>query len=113
MFFVVIGAMGNITTVMKFGPSLFIHTAVQIIVHFTVSVAIGKLLKIPFREICLASNANVGGPTTAAAMASSKRWNSLVLPALLTGVFGYAIATGVGLVVASGLQWLLSRGLTL
>ena len=46
-----------------------------------------------------ASNANVGGPTTAAAMASSKRWKSLVLPALLTGVFGYTIATFVGLIV--------------
>ena len=77
MFFVVIGAMGNISIVLKFGPSLFIHTAVQIIAHFIISVGLGKLFKVPFREIALASNANVGGPTTAAAMASSKRWNSL------------------------------------
>jgi hypothetical protein len=33
-------------------------------------------------------------------MATSKRWKVLVLPALLTGVFGYAIATGVGLLLA-------------
>jgi uncharacterized membrane protein len=69
-------------------------------VHFAFSIGIGKMLKIPFREIVLASNANVGGPTTAAGMASSKRWKDLVLPALLTGVFGYAIATAVGLLVA-------------
>jgi uncharacterized membrane protein len=67
--------------------------------HFVFSIGVGKLLKIPFREIVLASNANVGGPTTAAAMASNKRWKDLVFPALLTGVFGYVIATGVGLLV--------------
>lgn len=111
MFFAVIGAMGNIATVMRFGPSLFIHTAVQIAVHFAVSVGIGKIFNIPFKEIVLASNANVGGPTTAAAMAASKRWNSLILPALLTGVFGYAIATGIGLVVANGLTWCIAKGL--
>lgn len=45
----------------------------------------------------MASNANVGGPTTAAAMAGSKRWKSLVLPGVLTGIFGYATATFLGL----------------
>jgi uncharacterized membrane protein len=48
----------------------------------------------------LASNANVGGPTTAAAMASNKKWKELVLPALLTGIFGYAIATGLGVLIS-------------
>lgn len=92
--------MGHIPTVLKTAPVLFLHSAVQIIIHFMFSVGVGKVLKIPFKEIVLASNANVGGPTTAAGMASSKRWKDLVLPALLTGILGYAIATGVGLLVA-------------
>jgi uncharacterized membrane protein len=45
----------------------------------------------------LASNANVGGPTTAAAMAQAKDWNQLVLPALLIGILGYAVATAIAL----------------
>lgn len=69
-------------------------SAVQIVVHFMFTFVVGRLLKIPLNEIALASNANVGGPTTAAAMATSKNWKALVLPALLTGVFGYSIATG-------------------
>jgi hypothetical protein len=99
-FFAVTGAMGYIPTVMRMAPSLFLHAVVQIAVHFAVSASLGRYLKLPFREICLASNANVGGPTTAAGMASAKKWKDLVLPALLTGIFGYAIATVLGVAIA-------------
>ena len=34
---------------------------------------------------------------SAAAMAQAKKWDRLVLPALLVGVFGYATATAVAL----------------
>lgn len=57
----------------------------------------GWIFRLPHRELYLASNANVGGPTTAAAMAQAKNWNSLVLPALLIGVLGYASATAIAL----------------
>ena len=100
MFFAVTGAMGHIPTVLKIAPSLFLHTFIQITTHFLIAITVGQSLKLPFREIVLASNANVGGPTTAAGMASSKHWKDLILPALLTGIFGYAIATGVGIIVA-------------
>jgi len=39
----------------------------------------------------------VGGPTTAAAMASSKRWKSLIVPSMLVGVLGYTVATFLGI----------------
>ena len=53
--------MGHIPTVFKMAPTLFLHTFIQIVVHFTFSVSFGKLFKLPLREIVLASNANVGG----------------------------------------------------
>lgn len=99
LFFGVTGGQGHIPTVLSYGPSLFLHTTVQIAVHFCVAVGLGRYLGLPFREIVLASNANVGGPTTAAGMATTKRWKSLVLPALLTGILGYAIATGLGVLI--------------
>jgi len=34
-------------------------------------------------------------------MASNKKWNNLVLPALLTGVFGYAVANFIGIGVGN------------
>lgn len=84
---------------MRIAPTLLVHTSIQIFTHFIFLYVVGKKMKIPLREIVLASNANVGGPTTASAMASNKRWKELVLPALLTGVFGLAIATQIGVVI--------------
>jgi uncharacterized membrane protein len=101
--------MGHIPTVLKTAPMLFAHSSVQIIGHYIFLLFVGRSLKIPFRELVLASNANIGGPTTAAAMASNKRWKELVLPALLTGIFGYAIATPAGLLAGSMLRNIFAR----
>lgn len=63
----------------------------------------GKLFGLSLEDIVLASNASVGGPPTAAAMAISKGWSRLVLPALLAGLYGYAVGTPLGLLVTSWL----------
>ena len=55
------------------------------------------LFGLPIRELAVASNAAVGGPTTAAAMATAKGWDDLVLPALLVGILGYATGTFVSI----------------
>ena len=55
----------------------------------------------PAREKHLASNTNVGGPTTAAAMAQVKNWKGLVLPVLLVGILGDATATAIALVLGA------------
>ncbi len=58
-----------------------------------------------FHQVVLtASNANVGGPATAAAMAASRGWPHMVRPAMLTGSLGYAVGTGIGCAVSQWLQ---------
>ena len=52
-------------------------------------------------DIILASNANIGGPTTAAGMAISQGWYRLVGPCMLVGTFGYVIGTYLGIIVGS------------
>ena len=66
MFFAASGAAGSIRLVLQQAPALFAFSALQIGVHFATTMAIGRgLLGLPKRELYLASNANVGGPTTA------------------------------------------------
>ena len=98
MFFAVSGLGGSIALVLQKAPSLFLFSIMQIAVHFMTLVGIGKyIFKLPSRELYLASNANVGGPTTAAAMAQAKDWTRLILPSLLIGILGYATATPIAL----------------
>ena len=63
--------------------------------------AIGKkLLRLSTRELLVASNANVGGPATAGALAAGKNWTELVVPGMLVGNLGNALGTFVGLGMA-------------
>jgi uncharacterized membrane protein len=98
MFFAASGAAGSIALVFRQAPSLFAFSALQIAVHFVFLMTVGRgVFRLPAKELYLASNANVGGPTTAAAMAQAKHWKRLVLPALLVGILGYATATALAL----------------
>lgn len=98
MFFAASGAAGSIMLVLRNAPSLFLFSVSQIGIHFLTLMGLGKyILKLDDKELYLASNANVGGPTTAAAMAQAKNWTRLVMPALLIGIFGYATATAIAL----------------
>ncbi|WP_300408749.1 DUF819 family protein [Lagierella sp.] len=101
LFFAVIGAPASIMLILKESPLLLVFALLIVIINLIWSLIWGKILKFSIEEIIIASNANVGGPTTAAAMAVSKGWQELIVPALLVGTLGYVIGNYFG--ILSGL----------
>ena len=118
------GANASVAAVVSSCPALFVFCFLQIGVHLGLTLGAGKALGFSRKEMLLSSNANVGGapycpvwrraqgrkglyllacsrapshagPTTAAGMASAKGWRSMLVPCLLVGTFGYAIATPI------------------
>ncbi|CAL5045099.1 unnamed protein product [Urochloa decumbens] len=97
LFFTVVGANGNVVDAVTKAPSVFAFALVQVSVHLAVLLGVGKLVGLDRKRLLIASNANVGGPTTAAAMATAKGWSSLIVPGILVGIFGISIATFLGI----------------
>eukprot|EP00890_Picochlorum_soloecismus_P001777 jgi/Picsp_1/25/NSC_00025-R1_integral membrane protein len=104
LFFCTIGAQAGSISALQGSGMLFSFIAIQLSVHMIFTLGVGSLFSIPLPHLLIASNANVGGPTTAAAMAAACKWPSLVQAALLTGSFGYAIANSIGWIVAGVLK---------
>lgn len=101
LFFFVTGVPASVPLIIRNSPLLLVFAAIVVAVNMTFSLVAGKLLKFNLEDIILASNANIGGPTTAVAMAVSKGWTKLVGPIVLIGTLGYVLGTYFGLVVGS------------
>ena len=92
-----IGASGELSKLATAGAALAKFSLAQLAVHLAVLFGAKKAFGMEKRKLAVASNAAVGGPTTAAAMAAAKKWDDLVLPGLLVGILGYATGTFLAL----------------
>lgn len=99
IFFFVIGVPASVPLIVMNSPLLLLFAAIIVLTNMIFSLVAGKLLKFNLEDIILASNANIGGPTTAVAMAVSKGWTKLIGPIVLIGTLGYVLGTYFGLVV--------------
>ena len=101
IFFAVIGVPASIYMIVTKAPLLLLFCAIIVFVNMLFSFVFGKVLKFSLEEIIISSNANIGGPTTAAAMAIAKGWNALIVPAILVGTLGYVLGNYYGIFVGT------------
>lgn len=106
IFFVVIGVPASIPVILSKSPLLLVFSAIMVLINMAVTLFFAKILKFNLEEAILASNANIGGPTTAAAMAIAKGWTALIVPILLVGTLGYVIGNYFGIFMGNIMQML-------
>ncbi len=98
-----IGASADIWQLIGIAPILFLFALIIIGVHLAVLFGLGKLVKLDLAELIMASAVCIGGPASAAAIASAKGWRDLLIPGVLCGSLGYAIGSFIGVALV---QWL-------
>lgn len=104
LFFVVIGVPASISSIINNSPLLLVFCLIVVLINMLVTFGVAKLFKFNLEEAILASNACIGGPTTAAAMAVSKSWSKLIAPIMLIGTLGYVIGNYCGIIVGNFLM---------
>lgn len=101
IFFVVIGVPASISSILFKSPLLLIFCLIIVASNMIVTFSAAKVFKFNLEDAILASNACIGGPTTAAAMAVSKSWSKLIAPIMLIGTLGYVIGNYCGLLIGN------------
>ncbi len=103
IFLAVIGTLCDFSALAGVGSlagTLILFVGTLVLVHGLVIFGIGALFKMDWDVIAVASQANVGGNTTAIAAAESLNRPDLLIPGVLVGSLGNAIGTYVGFAVA-------------
>lgn len=107
IFLAIIGAYCDIPALLKSGEAagtLLAWDAALISIHGILLFLIGGLFKQDWDIVSIASNANIGGATSAPVCAASLGRPDLQLPGLLAGSIGNAIGTYCGVMVAEFLK---------
>ena len=107
LFLAVIGAFCDVAAVGELGRDgaiLLLFVTVCLLVHGAITFGFAWVAKMDFDVAAIASQANIGGGTTALALARGLGRPQLVLPAILVGSLGTAAGTFVGFFVAGQLQ---------
>lgn len=99
-FFVIIGIHSRISEILSIGMEVFYYTLVVVGVHGLVVFGIGRMARMDVGSVAVASQAAVGGPSSALAVAVSREWKGLVLPGIIVGLLGYALGNYLGFGVA-------------
>lgn len=95
------GAMSVLANIVAIGPPIVYFAAITVGVHGLVIFGLGPLVGLDLKTLAVASQANVGGPASAIALATARGYTDRLLPGVAVGLLGYAAGNYAGLAVAA------------
>ncbi len=100
LFFAVIGIRSLVAAIAQVGGAVFLYTLVVVGIHGIFLYSIGRMLRGSLPMMAVVSQAAVGGPSTAMAVAVARDWPALALPGIAVGLLGYALGNYAGFGIA-------------
>ncbi len=100
LFLAGLGAQSIVREIFRVGPAVFYFTLVVVGLHGLLLFGVGRLLRLDLRTLVVASQANVGGPASAMAIATARGYSDLIVPGVAVGLLGYAVGNYAGFAVA-------------
>ena len=100
-FFVVIGLGTPLAGVLAEGRWILVYAALVVGAHAGVVLLLRRRNRFPLHELLVASQAAIGGPSTALALAAGLDRDDLAVAGVALGLLGYVIGTYLGVAVAA------------
>ena len=101
------GARSVVANIVEVGPAVFYFALITVSIHGLVIFGLGRAAGIDAPTLAVASQANVGGPASAMALASARGYTDRLLPGVAVGLLGYAAGNYAGFAVAALARMLL------
>jgi uncharacterized membrane protein len=108
-FFTLIGLSSPVAGLLGEGRWVLTYAALVVVVQALGLLLVQRWRRWQLSDALVASQAAIGGPSTALALATSLGRPQLALPAVAIGLFGYLLGTYLGLAMAALLAGLTSR----
>ena len=101
------GARSVIANIFEVGPGVFYFAATVVAIHGLVIFGLGRLAGLDLSTLAVASQAAIGGPASAMALASARGYASKLLPGVAVGLLGYAVGNYAGYFIAQVMRGVL------
>ncbi|MEO5588624.1 MAG: DUF819 family protein, partial [Gemmatimonadaceae bacterium] len=102
LFLAVVGAFCDVRALAQLGRLgfvLFAFASILVLVHGMVTFGVARVFRMDLAAAAVASQANIGGSTSALALAKSLGREDLLVPGILLGSLGNALGTFLGFLV--------------
>jgi uncharacterized membrane protein len=95
------GANSVFARILDVGPAVFYFALITVGLHGIVIFGLGRLVRLDLGTLAVASQANIGGSTSAMALASARGYTDKILPGVAVGLLGNALGNYIGFAVAA------------